>query len=429
MRDPGFPLPRGRRRRRQEPGRRARRQRQHLDRPRLPGAADAPDGRKYKPLFAPLIVDLDNRVNLNVHGNLHAARATDARLQPGLGPWEVNLGPRAHRSRTGTEWTQPVRRHRGPPAGRPLRQHGHRRATSRRATARLPAGRRHFYAQVDFDGTRPAAAPAPLLLPGSGGAVAATCSPAFDPRPRATRRRLGPSRARRIRALFNRTPAAGDDRLFAARPTWRRCSATATRGSPAADLRPVPPAAPSNFADPRASRRLVTTHSFDLDRPGADAVALDPAAFPYHAWLPAPPVPARRRTCPSPPWAQPPAPPRCRPTASSRPGELAASLRRTGARRWPTLGRLDLNRQPADLPGARRHTGVHHRRHAGLPGRPGGPAAAWPADLFERLCAGVTGAVDPHRAGARRQRPGTTPSAGWPSWPSTSSITSTPTTT
>ncbi|MGF1578095.1 MAG: hypothetical protein ACFCD0_01895 [Gemmataceae bacterium] len=50
-----------------------------------------PDGRKYKPLFAPLIMELDSRLNLNVHGNIqdggnHAANH-------GLGPWEVSLLP------------------------------------------------------------------------------------------------------------------------------------------------------------------------------------------------------------------------------------------------------------------------------------------------------------------------------------------------
>src|SRR5262249_26718360 len=47
----------------------------------------APDGRQYKPLFAPLIVDLDNRVNLNVHGNLRGVGYAAHASHQGWGPW------------------------------------------------------------------------------------------------------------------------------------------------------------------------------------------------------------------------------------------------------------------------------------------------------------------------------------------------------
>jgi hypothetical protein len=63
----------------------------------------APDGRKFKPLFAPLVLDLDNRVNVNWHGNRNgwgdpnaAWQSTSREAQyctswQGYGPWEVNL--------------------------------------------------------------------------------------------------------------------------------------------------------------------------------------------------------------------------------------------------------------------------------------------------------------------------------------------------
>jgi hypothetical protein len=80
----------------------------------------APDGRKYKPLFAFFITDLDNRINLNVHGNIRGA--TDANGFPthaGNTGWvktEVNLSqvlipgvPSANMNAPPTvsgEWTQ-----------------------------------------------------------------------------------------------------------------------------------------------------------------------------------------------------------------------------------------------------------------------------------------------------------------------------------
>jgi hypothetical protein len=62
----------------------------------------SPDGRRYKPLFAPLIIDLDNKVNVNVHGNVmrHFNGSSVGGTDPsqgrhashqGWGPWEVNL--------------------------------------------------------------------------------------------------------------------------------------------------------------------------------------------------------------------------------------------------------------------------------------------------------------------------------------------------
>jgi hypothetical protein len=57
------------------------------------------DGRKFKPLFAPLVLDLDGRVNVNVHGNIRGGTyGASGGLDPptgwslsdqGLGPWEV----------------------------------------------------------------------------------------------------------------------------------------------------------------------------------------------------------------------------------------------------------------------------------------------------------------------------------------------------
>jgi hypothetical protein len=67
----------------------------------------AADGRKFKMLVAPLILDLDNRINLNVAGNVLGQNNSSSSLQA-FGPWEQNvsfvLSATSNGNPTPTEW-------------------------------------------------------------------------------------------------------------------------------------------------------------------------------------------------------------------------------------------------------------------------------------------------------------------------------------
>jgi hypothetical protein len=217
----------------------------------------APDGRKYKALFAPLIVDLDGRVNVNVHGNVRGQGRTHV-SNHGLGPWEVNLGRVL--TKNDNEWANLFV---GNPASVRFGRYGR---DQQPATAgrTAPSGRRpHFYAQVDFDACQELAGFVPsgaLQLPAPD-TVPLSAFPIYSAGHgnRSTAERLNHP------LLSNNFRPAGDDRRFS------DCNLEALlrqgdTGSSAL-ISELLVLCPRNFADPRI-RRLVTTHSFDRDQPG-----------------------------------------------------------------------------------------------------------------------------------------------------------------
>jgi hypothetical protein len=226
----------------------------------------APNGQRYKPLFAPLIVDLDNRVNLNVAGNVRGSGGTHASNQ-GWGPWEIN--PARVLDQPATE----------PPGllvgaqGRPGR-YGLDRRPGAGGIAPGIGATPHFYARADFDGANEWAGGAPTGPVQLPAANSFTCFPSF-PAGYGDGSLVERWEHPRIYDYYRR---AGDDLFFG---LWNLEAPLryADTGSPAltADLFRL---APGNFQG--ASRRnLVTTHSCDLDRAGAAPGIWDPLQQPY----------------------------------------------------------------------------------------------------------------------------------------------------
>ena len=63
----------------------------------------APNGKTYRAVFAPLIVELDSRLNLMAHGNILGGNSPNPThvSNTGWGPWSVNMGPVFN---SNTEW-------------------------------------------------------------------------------------------------------------------------------------------------------------------------------------------------------------------------------------------------------------------------------------------------------------------------------------
>lgn len=220
------------------------------------------DGRKYKMLFAPLILDLDNRINLNVHGNLRAGGSpgTTHASHQGWGKWEVNparvlLNNELRNLIQGTPNTGNARM-----GGRygSDRQPGVTGSLAAGGTSPRPWG------PVDFDaiddGTGSLAQR--FLLPGENTTLVYQTYPSFN----AAFGNGSVAERTDHPLLYNPFRPYNDDRGFAASnlAALLRRGDTGGQGLTSELARLLP----TTIADTRR-RNLLTTHSYDIDRPGA----------------------------------------------------------------------------------------------------------------------------------------------------------------
>ena len=243
------------------------------------------DGRKFKMLVAPLILDMDGRINLDAHGNVRgvdpATNAPTHASNQGYGKTEVNLGKvlNAGLGATPMEWTNLFLGNAR--LGMPGRY-----GPIQRPDGALSLENLHmipFYSGIDVDGCNELAATpfvptAQMQLPAIPPQVGTTSFSCFPAYPQGygngsygmpgTEWYLHP-------LLYNPLKPALDNRAF----VWSEFEAIvrhSSTNSPAltSDLQRL---CPQNFALARV-RNQVTTHSFHVDRPAVSPYIWDPAS-------------------------------------------------------------------------------------------------------------------------------------------------------
>jgi hypothetical protein len=237
-------------------------------------------GLRYKMLVAPLILDLDNRINLNVVGNILASGNGHASNQ-GWGEWEVNMNKVLNTG--GLNEAQNL--FLGNPPGGAAPIYGRYGKDQYPSDTFAPTGPSpHAYAAGDLNGTQD---PAPNTvtglynLPGAGGNSANASFPLFPPGYRVPGGASEFTNSGNIPIhpmFFNLFNPVGDDRLFPlsahASLMWAGINA-----SPGSDLVRL---CPTNFNTATIRQINQTTLlSMDLDRAGATSYVYDPTAAPY----------------------------------------------------------------------------------------------------------------------------------------------------
>ncbi len=235
-----------------------------------------PDGRKYKMLFAPLIVDLDNRLNVNVHGNV---RGRDRNGNPihasnqGWGPWEVSLRQLITATDGNAAARQAEINNLFLVANTPYRagRYGADKQPSSSGNQASSGNTPHGYAPVDLDGVQDNTflLSQPFTLPAAGGY---SPFPTFNPSaPAQPYYGNGDVFERTNHPLnYNVMVPAGDDRRYAASnlAALLRFGDTGSEFLSSELLARCPSTFAATDAFAARYRRLVTTHSFDFDRAG-----------------------------------------------------------------------------------------------------------------------------------------------------------------
>ena len=241
-------------------------------------------GLRYKMLVAPLVLDLDNRINLNVVGNVLGSYGSSGAIHAsnqGWGAWEINMGKVLNAN--GNEWESVFLGGGGltgryGPGGLPLSVFG------------FSGVAPHIYAPVDFNGVNdPIQGSASLTqaytLPGQAGAQFFPLFPSQgygNGAPMETTNNGLPNGTPLHPAFYSPLyPAAGNRVLpLSSHATLMYAGAAA---SPNSDLVKL---CPTNFkaSDPNTIKRICETTllSMDLDRPGAAPYVWNPTNPTYN---------------------------------------------------------------------------------------------------------------------------------------------------
>jgi hypothetical protein len=248
-----------------------------------------PNGKKFKGLVAPLILELDSRINLNVHGNVRGANSTNAGNQH-WGTWEVDLSRVLNAQSAATEWQNVFFGYQPMGSAKILGRY----ESGGLPTATTPPSgntKLRFYAQVDLNAVNdPGQANAgnptsPIQLPGSSSAmnskvVPFQCFPYYPVEGYGNAIPVETTTDGTANGMLNhpmiynsQRPASGN----------RRLPSNGMTGAPFSSLMallradepqsaiwkndPVYQLLQNNLGTAR-TRNLVTLHSNDLDRPG-----------------------------------------------------------------------------------------------------------------------------------------------------------------